>query len=241
MNKFDAPQYLQLNKGGALARLNILKMKASAYNTNRPPSTQIDWRKARDCGFNNCAAYFGALGQGFNTENAGTKREKRTPIWYCHTGAQFRHECDAHEVEGVRMNHTGWYADPDGNNLYVAIVAQLTHGRYIAGYRSSDTGERVYFAKVFTGDDAQQDAAAHGDSEAERLAEKEYEYQERYQDAQALDSSINDQKHELRKMLALRHTDGFDDASSYRDIEEAIAELRADKARFESEYSDVEF
>lgn len=230
--KFDAPQYLQLLKGGSYWRMARLRMIAG-QSANMPPSRVFPtWREARQYGFGNWHSAYSAMSQGFN-DSFGVKK----PVWYCHTGEQFRDEVDAHTVDGVRMDHTGWYTDPEQNNMCIGIIARLSHGRFIAGYRLNYTNERCYFGVVY--DDAI--GAAHGaDGEAREHGEKEYEYQEKYQEAQYLDEQINDRKHELRRMIALRHTSGFDDASAYRDIEEAIADLRADKQRFADDYSDVE-
>lgn len=238
MNKFDAPQWLQLNKGGAVARLSMLRAIAIQSNATRPPSTQIDWRKARSSGFDNWAERYASLDQGFNTKTDyrfGVTTETKTPVWYCHTGAQFRNECDAHELEGVRMDHTGWYADPDGDNLYVAIVGQLSHGRYIAGYRMTGNDERVYFGDVYT---EAKEAAYAGDNEARIDAEKECEYQERWQAAQALDSEIADQKRDVGRMFKLRHTDGFDSASDYRELNDTIADLRNNMNTMDEQFSE---
>lgn len=234
MKKFDAPQYLQLNKGGAVARLNILKMAAHHDSEQRPPSKQIDWRKSRRETF---LMFDSGLAQGYNTKNSGTPYERKTPIWYCHSGEQFRNECDAHEVEGVRMGHTGWYADPDGDNLYVPIVAQLTHGRWIAGYRISGSGERTYFGTIY---DEARDAANAGDNEARIDAETECEYQEKYQAAHALNHSIYEQGQDVARRFALRNTSGFDDASSMRELCDAIKSLRDDKQRYADNYADME-
>lgn len=236
----DAPLYLQLNKGGAYFRLFALRsIVARSTEGNRPPSHAIaDWRAARRYGFDNWAASHGALDQGSNTQTVwrgGKSVEVKTPIWYCHTGEQFRNEQDAHEV--WRMDHTGWHADPDGRVLYVGIVGQLTHGRYIAGYRISDSGERVYFGTAFDDDES---AARYADSEAERLAEREYAHQERYHAAQELRESIVEKGRDVDMAFKLRHTDGYDSACDYRALDEMIADLRADKMHLVDSYSDIE-
>ena len=98
--------------------------------------------------------------------------------WYTHSGEQFRNERDACEV--LRMRHTGWFTDNYQDDTAVGIVASLTHGRYIAGYRWTSNDERVYFDDVFTNED---DAARMADEHARVFAEncrdsEEIEYEE---------------------------------------------------------------
>lgn len=232
------PQYLDLTKkGGAPARLCILRNKAAHSNapdSTLPPSRRFaDWRAARTSTLLTDCDSFGA---GYNTENAGTKYEKKIPVWYTHGGAVFRDERYADDIEGAHIDHTGWFADVDCSNKVRGIVGRLSHGRFIAGYAVSDTGERVYFAQVFTDES---DAATHADKEAEKYAETEREYSERYQAAQDLDHEISEVSRNVARMFKLRHTDGFDSAADYRELEDGIAELRTLKDK-RAEYNDIE-
>lgn len=95
--------------------------------------------------------------------------------WYTHGGEQFRDERDAHDI--LPRLPRGWYTDADANETAVGIVARLPHGRFIAGYRWTSNGERVYFPEVFTDED---DAAGAADGHAERFAEDAREDDERF-------------------------------------------------------------
>ena len=166
-------QAYQLRKGGTPARMAVLRMVAADSVNNRNESTQLqagDWRGARNWTMKNyAAAYCSGINQGFDGES---------PVWYSHGGEQFRNERDACKV--LRMRHTGWYTDSQQDDTAVGIVASLTHGRYIAGYRWTSNDERVYFGDVFTNED---DAARMADEHARVFAEncrdsEEIEYEE---------------------------------------------------------------
>ena len=60
MKNLNAPQYLQLNKGGTPARLKALRSISA-----KSPVDQT-WRNVRAYGFKNWAAAYCALSQGFN-------------------------------------------------------------------------------------------------------------------------------------------------------------------------------
>lgn len=99
----------------------------------------------------------------------------KTPIWSTHNGPEFRDERDAHDV--IRLRHTGWFTDIHCDESAVGIVARLTHGRFIAGYRWMMNGERVYFPEVFTDEE---EAARMADSHAEAFADLSREDSERF-------------------------------------------------------------
>ena len=178
-------QAYQLHKGGTHARLAILRMIAiESANKGIIPA---DWRKARAYTLNSyAAAYCAGLNQGANG---------KTPVWYSHTGEQFRNESE---------NKIGYYTDIYRDGTASGIVASLTHGRYIAGYTWSDNGERVYFPDVF---DSERDAERIANEHARVFAEKCLEDSERYAAARQLEQTISDQLHRLRECIALRHID----------------------------------
>lgn len=151
-------QAYQLRKGGTPARMAILRMIAADSVNNRNESTRLqagDWREARWWTMKN---YSAAYGSGINQGSVGQ--------WYSHQGEQFRNERDAGDV--VRLRHTGWYTDSFQDDTVIGIVASLTHGRFIAGYRWTANDERVYFEEVFTNED---DAARMADEHARVFAE----------------------------------------------------------------------
>ena len=191
-----AAQYLQLNKGGTPARLNILRMRAAGFNEQRPPSTQRTWRDMRYGTLRDA----GDVGQGFNGDGAA-----RVAVWYSHDGAERWREVDAHRVEGVRIDHTGWYTDDIdscGLDLAKGIFCYLAHGRMLAGYRLTVNDERVYFPGVF---DCDKDAARMADEHARVTAEHESEYHAQWHQQQKSRDVYDESLQRLRECIALRH------------------------------------
>lgn len=154
-------QAYQLHKGGTPARMAILRMIAADSVNNHNPTTRLQpgaWRGARHWKLGSyAAAYCSGINQGF---------DGKSPIWYSHGGEQFRNERDAGDV--LRLLHTGWFTDSYQEETAIGIIASLTHGRYIAGYRWTSNDERVYFDDVFTNEDA---AARMADEHARVFAE----------------------------------------------------------------------
>ncbi len=211
------PKYLILQIG-AKARLNVLK-RANPAN----------WRKARAWNFNNAHAAFGALDQGFNGLDA-----HKTPIWYCRTGAQFRHEKYAHELSTSRIHHTGWYCDTEQYSLARGIVGMLPHGKFIAGYELSDSGERVYFPDVYSDE---YDAAKMADEHARIIAESSMEYSIKYDEARKLESDIENAYSRLEECIALRHVACMDYVKD--EISELIQTIRDNRETLQNDYAGV--
>lgn len=163
MKNFNAPAYLKLTPSGTPARMRALL--AIVHKENAPSSRRLpefraqNWRAARSYGFGNWASAYCELTQGGGDKN---------PLWYAHTGEQFRGEKYADEVGDAYIQHEGWYSDMECSEKYRGIVGLLTHGRFIAGYTWTANGERVYFDRVFSDES---DAARFADSEAESIAE----------------------------------------------------------------------
>ena len=147
----------RLTPGGAPARMAILR--------KRLPSG--DWKSARHYTLKGYASAFATLSPG--------KQSDGSPIWYSHGGPEFRGERDADDIIGLR--HTGWFTDTECSETAVGIVARLPHGRFLAGYRWTSNGERVYFPEVF---DDEREAALAADSHAEAFAEDAREDSERF-------------------------------------------------------------
>lgn len=226
--------YLNLAlRGGALARLATLRGIAAYSNApdvNLPPSRRFaDWRAAREETFCTMSA---PLSQGYNVEHAGTRYEKRTPIWSTFDGEQFRHEMKIHEIPRAGVRHNGWYSDADCSATMCGIVARLTHGRWIAGYYSSENGERVYLARVF---DEMDDAVRAADDEAQRVAEEERGYSTRYREAQNIAYEIEGRETDVKELMPMRHH-----ARARRELHAAIDKLRTLRDQLANEYSDIE-
>ena len=80
--------------------------------------------------------------------------------------------CD--NIDGARIEHTGWWTDEYCDSKIRGIVVRLSHGRFMAGWSmgegmASAIAPGVYFDIV--------DAARAADSMAEDAADREREYQ----------------------------------------------------------------
>lgn len=219
-------QAYQLRKGGARARMAILRMIAAESENNRNEATRLragDWRGARSYRLDSYESAYGALDQGM---------QDKTPVWYCCTGEQFRGEKFADECEGG-PDHRGWYTNADGTSYRDGsgkargIVARLTHGRFIAGYHWGDNDERVYFPEVFTDES---DAARAADSHAESFADTAREDSERFERMTRAETAAQDAIDELRDVRALRRM-GRRDSD---DVREAIQTLREAREELET-------
>lgn len=208
-------QAYQLRKGGAPARMAILRMIAADSVNNRNPNTRLqpgDWRGARRWTMKNYeAAYCSGLDQGFDNSE---------PVWYCHCGEQFRNERDVNDMRGGPA-HLGWFTDAECYEKAIGFVASLPHGRFIAGYRWTSNAERVYFGEVFTDEN---EAAQMADEHARAFAESAREDSERYEAMQLAEIDCEDKLLEVQKAFALRHRAKF---GGFDRVREAIAELRA--------------
>ena len=171
------------------------------------------WRDIRGATYKNVGAYCGTLSQGFN----GTDMYK-TPIWYAHTGEQFRDERFCDDVE--RIEHTGWFTDTDGSEKARGIVARITHGRFIAGYHWSSNDERVYFPEVY---DDETEAARAADSHAESFAESAREDSERFDAMQDAERETEEKEREFKLAYMARHVS----AEHTELAREALYELRS--------------
>lgn len=162
------------------------------------------------------------LNQGFNGEGRG-----RRPIWYSHSGAGcFRDE---------KLSDTGWYCDVDCSSTANGLTARLPHGRFIAGYCLSDSGERVYFDEVFDDvDDAKRMAEEH----ARVIAESKQEYDFKYQAARSLEDKIEAQIKRRTECLLLARINHNREAmrEEARELKASTAEWREE---LKTEFKDV--
>lgn len=217
-------QAYQLKAGGTRARMAILRMIAADSANNANESTRLqpgDWRKARDTTLAQYEHYFGRLSQGHNDDG---------PIWYSFNRGHFRHEKTCADLLG--WNYQGYYADSEGRELISGIVASLTHGRFIAGYGVSETGERVYYGQIF---DNEYEAARTSDDYARAIAESEREYQERWRAAQELNDAAQEAKEQISRLWSARHNEAVREL-----IHEHVTTARASREQLRNEYSDIE-
>lgn len=176
---------------GAPYRLATLRSMAAQSVHNANPHTRLDprdWRGARHYTLASYAGAYGMLSRGGDA-------------WHSHAGECFRNERDAHDVRATRDRHTGWFTDTDRSELAIGIVAGLSHGRFIAGYRWTCNDERVYFPEIF---DDEKDAARMADEHARVFAESAREDSERFDAMSKAEIDVGDARAELATMLPAR-------------------------------------
>lgn len=218
-------QAYQLNKGGAPARLAILRMTAIESHRAPPSMHKKDWRAARETSINRYQDYFGLPAVGFNDG-------ERT--LYSHSGEVFRDEQDA-EAINKSQHYSGHYTEPDRDSLAIGIVARLPHGRFVAGYRWTSNDERVYFAHVF---DSEFDAARMADEHARVFAESAYDDARRVAEADDLQQEIGDACEELERAYALRNHPKRREHER-ESVAELIELIRRKRATLETDYKGV--
>lgn len=216
---------------GAPARLRILRAAAAVWDAKHPHARlrNPSWRAMR---FGNLRSSDEGLAQGSNTDSRG----RSVPIWYTFEGDALPREQFADEVRDVRIEHTGWFCDPDLNETCRGIIAKLPHGRFLAGYHLMDSGETVWFAGLH---DSARDAALTADKHARVYAEAEHEYQTRWQAAQNLQAENDEHQMQVQRLFALRHhrtlgQDARDEMAGH------IEALRAGRESMAREFSDIE-
>lgn len=191
-------QAYQLKAGGSRARMAILRMVAADSVNNFNESTRLapgDWRGARQWTLSGYeSAFCNGLGQGFD----GGK----TPIWSTFYADYFRNERDASELARSRCDYAGWYTDRDQSETAIGIVGCLPHGRFIAGYRWTSNGERVWFSGVY---DCEYEAARMGDQHARVFAESAREDSERFSAMQEAKDEVTLICQRLGKYLPARN------------------------------------
>ena len=227
----DTMRYFDLTKP-APARLAMLRAAFAGHAAKYPHCPEHakpkSWRDIRGTNFKRVSAYCGALSQGSN----GTDPYK-TPLWYAHTGEQFRGERYVDEITEADIRHSGWFTNTEGREKARGIVARIPHGRFIAGYYWSSNGERVYFPEVYSDET---EAVRAADSHAEAFAESAREDSERFNAMQDAKNETEEKERELKLAFMARHVSA-DHAELAR---EALEELRSARAALASATADYE-
>lgn len=150
-------------------------------------------------------------------------RTFNAPCWYgFHISGYFRDIRDAHEI--VWNLPRGWYTDVDASETAIGIVARISHGRFLAGYRWTSNDETVIFPDVY---DDEREAARAADSWAERFAEESRDDSERFHRMTDAETECEEKLAELRDTWALRRM-GRRDSDDVREAIEALREARAE-------------
>ena len=212
----DTMRFFDLTKP-APVRLAMMRAAFAGHAKKYPHCPEHakpkSWRDIRGATFKNVSAYCGVLSQGFD----GTDHCK-TPVWYSHTGEQFRNERFCDDV--ARMGHTGWFTDTEGGEKARGIVARIPHGRFIAGYHCSSNGGRVYFPEVY---DDETEAARAADSHAEQFAESAREDSERFEAMREAEEKESEAARVFKLAYMARHVS----AEHVELAREALEELRS--------------
>lgn len=182
---------------GAPDRLYRLREYARRWNVDPRKRTTIDWHDAR------------RFGQARINPTAHGLYRKPGADSVCVESSivdGFRDCGAAHEI--ITLQYAGWYTDADAGEMYIGHVWQLP-GRdgepcYLAGYLSSDgDGYVVMDANSTTGEPRlywdRGDAARAADALAERDAERERDYNERWNEARRLADDADDAAQEFRR------------------------------------------
>jgi hypothetical protein len=189
------------------------------------------WKNARD---NMSTPEVSPLSPGYNVRYPDTKYERRLPVMIAWNESNFRNEEWADECDAARIDHRGWFSDEDCTKTLRAFVYDLPHGRFGCGYADSDSGERVYYLRVF---DNVRDAAGFADSEAQHYAEEEQAYNVRWNKVQSLRADEREAVQRLRAYLSARN----DDRTAARELAEMeIANVRSIRDELTNDYADIE-
>lgn len=231
--QYSAAEYLDL-KTPARLRLNMLRFNLQRLKVVNPHTDADSWRRVRYANLRSGGS--GAdLDAGINTE-----RGTEYPVWYTFANDGGMERVDAvHDVMRKldrRFDHTGWYADPDGDNTYVGHVAKLPHGRYLAGYLMKDNGEWVWFQKLY---DDLEEAARAADGHAEYSAEEERKYQTRWREARDIEDEIEEHEKEAKKCYALRHHPRLGEEAR-GELADLFEKVRNKRQRLADDYKDVD-
>jgi hypothetical protein len=113
---------------------------------------------------------FGEYYRAPRPETAGTGRE----FYLESAGQPFTRWQWCDEVDGIRIDHTGWFCDEVGVDKIRGIVAALPHGRFLAGCSMGEGKASTVAADLYNTAEA---AARAADRMAESAAEDEREHQ----------------------------------------------------------------
>jgi hypothetical protein len=165
--------------------------------------------------------------------------EDHVPVWCVMDGSrQFRIEryaSDCDDAPRAVRDNRGWYTTPGCDETARGIVAYAGRDIWLAGYEWSSNGERVWFHDWH---DSQREAAMMADDHAQEFAERECEYQTRWQEARELHDTIEEKFARLRECLALRHKACMRYVRC--EARECIEAIRAAREALATDYREVE-
>jgi len=177
-----------------------------------------------------------------NPNDIDTGKNDNEPVFYYFGELLPEQWCD--EVyRGI--HHIGWFTRADGTTfkdgsgkcrgIVVSLPAAhgFPNGRHLAGYCWGDNDERVLWPELYMDADT---AACAADRYAERMAEAEREYNEKWEAARDIENEIETAFHRLRECIALRHHQCM--AYVRDEIRELIETIKEKRKTLETEYAD---
>lgn len=141
-------------------------------------------------------------------------------------------------VMPAAVEHNGWFADCEGTGdrgVIQGVVATLSHGRMLAGYRNTDSGEYVLYCDVIYTNAS--DANRMADEHARVIAETEQEYDARFRAMVDAESLVESHVTDAQDAIAARNTSARNRQWARDSIErlrESRAELEAATRAYES-------
>lgn len=221
--------YLNL-KAGAPQRLRRLRRDFEKWLAKNPKGHLKSWRDVRYATFKSNLGLY----QGFKESDNGPLAPK-DPIWYTQSGQFFRREQYADEVKNSHLDHTGWFTNSHQEGKYRGLVVSLPHGRFLAGYHSDDNDERVYFDDVY---DDITDAITAADEAARIDAERECEYNDRYDEARKLENECEEAEQRIQELFALRNHKSLGKGSR-QSMAYHLGTLREKREKLSTDFKDV--
>lgn len=114
------------------------------------------------------------------------------------------------------IDHDGWFTDDMQYNTFRPRVWRIPHGRFLAGYESTEWDYMRLDTAVY---DNEREAWRAADSMAERDAEKERDYSERWQAAR----EVQDAREEKREAMRAAHSEARGLVAVLRDLPQTAA------------------
>lgn len=115
------------------------------------------------------------VGPYYHAPKPNTRNDGAIGFYLNDAGQPFARWLYADDVRGAHIDHNGWYCDGHQHQTMRGIVAQLPHGRFMAGWTMGEGMSSAIFPEVY---DDVIEAARIADEHARVAAEREREYQE---------------------------------------------------------------
>jgi len=131
----------------------------------------------------------------------------------------------------AKVNHDGWFADCEGTGdrgVIQGVIAHLSHGRMLAGYHHTDTGEWVLFCDVIYTEVSE--ATGMADEHARVYAEQEQEHDAKFRAMCAAEGLVESHTTDAQDAIAARNTS----SRNRQQARDAIENLRQSRIECEA-------